>query len=67
MFRYLKTIVVNTVPYIIMLCAAYLIGSFINISWNPVDWEREARIVTSIWGIVFGIALHTKLWMEGLV
>lgn len=67
MLRYFKTIFINTAPYAITLCAAYLIGSFINISWNPVEWEREARVVTSIWGIAFGGALHTKLWMEELV
>jgi nitrate reductase gamma subunit len=67
MLRYFKTIFINIVPYAITLCAAYLIGSFVNISWNPVDWERDARLVTSIWGITFGGALHTKLFFEGLV
>jgi hypothetical protein len=67
MLRYFKTIFINTAPFVIMVFAAYLLGSFINISWNPVDWEREARLLTSIWGIMFGIALHIKLQFEGLV
>jgi hypothetical protein len=67
MIKYFKTIFINATPFVITVLAAYLLGSFINISWNPVDWEREARLITSIWGIAFGFALHTKLHFEGLV
>ena len=63
---YFKTIFVNIMPFAIMLCAAYLIGSFVNTSWNPIDWERDARLITSIWGIGFGFALHVRLHFEGL-
>ena len=51
----------------LMLAAAYLVGSFVNVSWNPVEWDRDARIVTSIWGLGFGVALHMKLYAETLV
>ena len=67
MTRYFKTIFVNVTPFMLMLAAAYLVGSFVNVSWNPVEWERDARIVTSIWALGFGVALHMKLHFEGLV
>lgn len=67
MTRYFKTIFVNVTPFMLMMAAAYLVGSFINVSWDPTDWEREARIVVASWGLCFGIALHTRLHFEGLV
>ena len=67
MTRYFKTIFVNVMPFMLMLAAAYLIGSFVNVSWNPIEWDRDARIVTSIWGLGFGVALHMKLYAEALV
>ena len=67
MKRYFKTIFVNVMPFMLMLAAAYLVGSFVNVSWNPVEWDRDARIVTSIWGLGFGVALHMKLYAEALV
>ena len=67
MKRYFKTIFVNVIPFMLMLAAAYLVGSFVNVSWNPVEWDRDARIVTSIWGLGFGVALHMKLYAETLV
>ena len=67
MKRYFKTIFVNVIPFMLMLAAAYLVGSFVNVSWNPVEWDRDARIVTSIWGLGFGVALHMKLYAEALV
>ena len=67
MKRYFKTIFVNVIPFMLMLATAYLVGSFVNVSWNPVEWDRDARIVTSIWGLGFGVALHMKLYAEALV
>jgi hypothetical protein len=67
MTRYFKTIFVNVTPFIIMLAAAYLVGSFLNVSWNPVDWEPEARIVMAFWGVGFGFALYMRLQFESLV
>ena len=67
MKRYFKTIFVNVIPFMFMMAAAYLVGSFVNISWNPIEWDRDARIVTSIWGLGFGVALHMKLYAEALV
>ena len=64
---YFKTIFAVAVPFVLALFGAYLVGSFINISWNPIDWERDARMVTSIWGLVFGGMLYSKLYVEGLV
>ena len=67
MIRYFKTIFAVAVPFVLAMCGAYLVGSFINVSWNPIDWERDARMVTSIWGLVFGGMMYTKLHFEGLV
>ena len=64
---YFKTIFATAVPFVLALLGAYLVGSFINISWNPIDWERDARLITSIWGLVFGGAMYMKLYGEGLV
>ena len=67
MTRYFKTIFVNAMPFIVTLAGAYLVGSFLNVSWNPVDWEPEARIVMAFWGMGFGFAMHMRLHFEGLV
>ena len=67
MTRYFKTVLATVVPFALAMLGAYLVGSFINISWDPVDWERDARLVTSIWGLVFGGMLYVKLHYEGLV
>ena len=64
---YFKTIFAVAVPFVLAMCGAYLVGSFVNVSWNPVDWERDARVVTSLWGVTFGGALYMKLHGEGLV
>ena len=67
MIRYFKTIFAVAVPFVLAMCGAYLIGSFINVSWNPIDWERDARLVTTIWGLVFGFMLYGKLYHEGVI
>ena len=64
---YFKTIFAVAVPFVLALFGAYLVGSFINISFSPMEWERDARMVTSIWGLVFGGMLYSKLYVEGLV
>lgn len=67
MTRYFKTIFAVAVPFVLALLGAYLVGSFINISWNPIDWERDARTVVTVWGLTFGAMLYLKLGSEGLV
>ena len=64
---YFKTIFATAVPFVLALAGAYLVGSFINVSWNPEAWDHDARMVTSLWGLTFGFALYMKLHGEGLV
>lgn len=64
---YFKTIFTTAVPFIVTMFFAYLIGSFLNVSWNPVDWTMDMRILMSIFGMGFGIMLWLKLTFERLV
>ena len=64
---YFKTIFVATVPFIITLFFAYLIGCFLNVTWNPEFWTVESRQFMTVTGLVFGFMLSGKLWLEGLV
>lgn len=64
---YFKTIFTTAVPFIVTMFFAYLIGSFLNVSFNPVDWTMDMRILMSIFGMVFGIMLWLKLTFERLV
>ena len=67
MTLYLKTIFATIVPFCVTLAMAYLIGSFLNVSFNPVDWTVDMRIVMATFGWVFGVALYVKLKFERLV
>lgn len=64
---YLKTIFATITPFFVTLAMAYLIGSFLNVSFNPVDWTVDMRIVMATFGWVFGVALYVKLKFERLV
>ena len=67
MTLYLKTIFVTITPFFVTLAMAYLIGSFLNVSFNPVDWTVDMRIVMATFGWTFGGALYMKLRYERLV
>lgn len=67
MKQYFTTIFVTVVPFTITLFFAYLIGSFLSISWNPIDWTMDMRILMTEFGVVFGGALYIRLRYEGLV
>lgn len=64
---YFETIFKACVPFTVTLFFAYLIGSFLNVSWNPVEWTMDMRILMSEFGVCFGIAMYIKLYHEGLV
>ena len=66
MNRYFKTIFVTAVPFVITLFFAYLIGSFLNVSWNAAEWTPDMRILMSEFGMFFGLALYMKLYRETL-
>ena len=42
----------------------YLIGSFVSIDWNPVNWTYACRVVIAVWWLVFGFAFSFKLEFE---
>lgn len=64
---YFNVIFTTAVPFIITCFMAYLIGSFLNVSFDPVEWTMDMRILMSIFGMVFGMMLWLKLSFEGLV
>ena len=67
MSRYFRTIFVTAVPFCITLFFAYLIGSFLSVSWNAAEWTADMRIIMSEFGMCFGLALYMKLYRETLV
>lgn len=67
MQTYFKTIFTTITPFFVTLAMAYLIGSFLNVSFDPVDWTVDMRIVMATFGWVFGVALYAKLKFERLV
>ena len=66
MIRYFKTIFAVAVPFVLAMCGAYLIGSFVNVALNPELWTVDSRVFMSIAGMVFGLMLYARLNIEGL-
>lgn len=64
---YFKVIFTACVPFIVTLFMAYLIGSFLNVDFNPAEWTMDMRILMSEFGVMFGGALYLKLYYEDLV
>lgn len=64
---YFRTIFVTITPFFVTLGMAYLIGSFLNVSFDPIDWTADMRIVMATFGWCFGVALYVKLKFERLV
>lgn len=64
---YFKVIFTACVPFVVTLFMAYMIGSFLNVSFNPTEWTMDMRVLMSEFGIMFGIALYMKLYYERLV
>jgi hypothetical protein len=50
-----------SLPYVGTCFVMYLLGAFVSVSWNPVNWTSDARIVCAFWGMVFGFAVSLKL------
>lgn len=67
MTRFFKTIFLTCTPFAVTLFLAYLIGSFLNISWNPVDWTMDMRILMTEFGFAFGGALYVRLRWDMLL
>jgi ABC-type multidrug transport system permease subunit len=57
----IKTIHQSLTPIAVGLFLFYLIGSFISVSFNPVDWSIECRILTTVFGFIFGLMIEMKL------
>lgn len=64
---YFKTIFTTAVPFVVTMFFAYLIGSFLSVSFNPVEWTLDMRCLMAIFGLGFGIMLWLKLSFERLV
>ena len=67
MVRYFKTLFITLVPFVLGFVVCYLVGSFIEVSFDTVLWERDTRIGAVIGGFVWGFALYMKLFWEELV
>ena len=67
MKRYFKTIFVTATPFCVTLFFAYLIGSFLSVSWNPAEWTADMRILMTEFGMAFGGALYMRLHWERLL
>ena len=67
MQRYFKTLFLTLVPFALSFCVCYLLGSFMEVSFDTALWERDTRIGTVIVSFVWGFALYMKLFWEELV
>ena len=67
MTRYLKTLFFTLVPFALGLFTAYLVGSFVCVSFDPNMWDFNDRMTTAGGGLMWGLALYMKLAFEGLV
>jgi hypothetical protein len=67
MKTYFKTIFAVSMPFVVTLFMAYLVGSFLSVSFNPAEWTLDMRIIMAEFGVCFGIALYLKLFYERLV
>lgn len=65
--KYFKTIFAVVFPFAVTLFASYLIGSFMNTSFNPVEWTLDSRQFMSSVGIAFGFALLIRLNYENVL
>lgn len=61
MNTYFKTIFTTVTPFIVTFACAYLVGSFISVSWDPMNWTLELREYMTVLGTCFGYALYLKL------
>jgi nitrate/nitrite transporter NarK len=51
----------SLVPFIVSFAVWYLVGSFMCVSLNPVDWTLNDREFTVLMGAIWGAALYYKL------
>lgn len=63
-FADIRVIIYSLAPYMVMLPTAYLVGAFVEFSLNPQNWTWNARLVTMLFGICYGFALHMRMDAE---
>lgn len=51
--RFFKTIILSVIVFTLF----YLMGSFVELTFNIFDWSRDARIAVGILGGMFSIAI----------
>jgi len=61
MKNYLYAIILAINPFAVCLFCAYLLGSFMSVSWNTELWTFEMRCFMVCTGLVYGVALSIKL------
>lgn len=62
----IKTIALTLLPFVVTLAFFYLIGSFISVSFNPAEWSMECRILTTMFGFIFGLMVENKLESDNI-
>ena len=67
MKRYFKTVFFTIVPFMMAFFVCYLVGSFVEVSFDIEAWVRDTRLAVVSGGILWGIELYVKLMFEGLV
>lgn len=67
MKRYFNTLFFTLVPFALGFFVCYLIGSFVNVSFDPVAWTIEGRAFAALGGFTWGGGLYCKLMFEELV
>ena len=48
-------------PYLVTFPTVYLVGAFVEFSLNPQNWTWNARLVTALFGVCYGYALHMRM------
>lgn len=62
--EYIIKVVKTIAPFIIAALGIYLLGSFISVSFNPVDWTESLRMTAVINVMGWGWALWFRLSEE---
>lgn len=46
--------------WLILIVPIYLIGSFVNVNLNPLDWGTFSRVVFGIYTVISGFLILVK-------
>ena len=64
--EYIIKVIKTIAPFFITSAIIYLLGSFISVSFNPIEWSEELRLTAVINVLGWGVALWCRLAQEML-